>query len=356
MLWALVNACAGWVLAALPAILAGTGLIAFIYPAVGPRTGDAASTFTVKPGGPAIPAPAFPGNDRTALLLIGIAFVLAGVASAQWLLRAYGGLARLDARADRAGRAGAAGRATWPRPGPTRIDARRGRDAPDRAGPARRRAGPAGGDGHDAGRGRAAARVQPGGGPGPAGRGARVVRPGAGRAARPGPRHPPAGAGRPRPGRRGARAGPGQCRCACRSPASCRAARPRRWSRPRTSRSASCWPTCPSTPAPGQAWIDMRHEGGMLRVGVIDDGRGGADPGPRHRPARDRAPARGLRRRAGPVQPAGRPDRGEHGDPVRVVIAEDLFLLRDGLTRLLQAHGLRGRRRGRQRRRPARRA
>ena len=87
MLWALVNACAGWVLAALPAILAGTGLIAFIYPAVGPRTGDAASTFTVKPGGPAIPAPAFPGNDRTALLLIGIAFVLAGVASAQWLLQ-----------------------------------------------------------------------------------------------------------------------------------------------------------------------------------------------------------------------------------------------------------------------------
>ena len=93
MLWALVNACAGWVLAALPAILAGTGLIAFIYPAVRPPTSEAASTFTVKPGGPAIPAPAFPGHDRTVLLLIGIAFVLAGVASAQWLLRAYFGLA-----------------------------------------------------------------------------------------------------------------------------------------------------------------------------------------------------------------------------------------------------------------------
>jgi signal transduction histidine kinase len=94
MLWALVNACVGWVLAALPAILAGTGLIAFIYPTVRPRTARAASTFTVKPGGPAIPAPAFPGNDRIALILIGIAFVLAGVASAQWLLRAYFGVAR----------------------------------------------------------------------------------------------------------------------------------------------------------------------------------------------------------------------------------------------------------------------
>ena len=28
-----------------------------------------------------------------------------------------------------------------------------------------------------------------------------------------------------------------------------------------------------------QAWIDLRHEGGMLRIGVSDDGIGGADPG-----------------------------------------------------------------------------
>ena len=27
-----------------------------------------------------------------------------------------------------------------------------------------------------------------------------------------------------------------------------------------------------------QAWIDIRYCGGMLRVGVSDDGRGGADP------------------------------------------------------------------------------
>ena len=63
-------------------------------------------------------------------------------------------------------------------------------------------------------------------------------------------------------------------------------------------------------------------------------------PGPRQRPARDRAAAGLLRWHPGHQQPAGRPDRGNHGDPVRVVIAEDLFLLRDGLTRMLQAHGL----------------
>jgi signal transduction histidine kinase len=28
----------------------------------------------------------------------------------------------------------------------------------------------------------------------------------------------------------------------------------------------------------GQAWLDLRHEAGMLRVGVTDDGSGGADP------------------------------------------------------------------------------
>jgi signal transduction histidine kinase len=28
----------------------------------------------------------------------------------------------------------------------------------------------------------------------------------------------------------------------------------------------------------GQIWIDIRHDGGMLRIGVTDDGRGGADP------------------------------------------------------------------------------
>ena len=65
-----------------------------------------------------------------------------------------------------------------------------------------------------------------------------------------------------------------------------------------------------------------------------------AGPVAGQRAARHRAAAGRLRRSARDQQPARRPDRGHHGDPVRVVIAEDLFLLRDGLTRMLQAHGL----------------
>jgi signal transduction histidine kinase len=79
MLWMLVNAVFGWAIAVLPAALAGLGLIAFIYPVVRPGAG--------------VPPPAFPGNGRSTLLVIGVAFVLTGVASAQWLLRAYFGLA-----------------------------------------------------------------------------------------------------------------------------------------------------------------------------------------------------------------------------------------------------------------------
>ena len=89
-----------------------------------------------------------------------------------------------------------------------------------------------------------------------------------------------------------------------------------------------------------QTWIDIRHTDGMLRIGVTDNGHGGADP------ARGSG-LRGIERRLAPFrrrprrrQPARRPDGRHHGDPVRVVIAEDLFLLRDGLTRMLQAHGL----------------
>ena len=76
LLWMTVNATAGWAIALLPAVLAGIGLIEFIYPATQPNMG------------------ARLGNSRAALLAIGIAFVLAGAASAQWLLRAYFGLAR----------------------------------------------------------------------------------------------------------------------------------------------------------------------------------------------------------------------------------------------------------------------
>ena len=89
-----------------------------------------------------------------------------------------------------------------------------------------------------------------------------------------------------------------------------------------------------------QTWIDIRHTDGMLRIGVTDNGHGGADP------ARGTG-LRGIERRLAAFDgvlavssPPGGPTGGNHGDPVRVVIAEDLFLLRDGLTRMLQAHGL----------------
>ena len=73
LLWVTVNALVGWVIVALPAVLAGVGLIGFIYRAARPD---------------------YPGNSRAALLAIGVAFVLTAVASAPWLLRAYFGLAR----------------------------------------------------------------------------------------------------------------------------------------------------------------------------------------------------------------------------------------------------------------------
>ena len=57
------------------------------------------------------------------------------------------------------------------------------------------------------------------------------------------------------------------------------------------------------------AEIDLRHSLGALRISVRDDGDGGADPGARHRPARRRAPDRRLRRRArrSAARPAARP-------------------------------------------------
>ena len=89
-----------------------------------------------------------------------------------------------------------------------------------------------------------------------------------------------------------------------------------------------------------QTWIDIRHAGGDAADRRHRQRPRRRRPGPGQRAARDRAAAGRLRRRARDQQPARRSDRGHHGDPVRVVIAEDLFLLRDGLTRMLQAHGL----------------
>jgi signal transduction histidine kinase len=81
MLWLIVNACVGWVLAAAPAGLVALGLIGFIGPTMNPPI--------------AIPPPAFPGNTKPVLILLGVAFIALGLWGARWLLRAYGGFARL---------------------------------------------------------------------------------------------------------------------------------------------------------------------------------------------------------------------------------------------------------------------
>ena len=89
-----------------------------------------------------------------------------------------------------------------------------------------------------------------------------------------------------------------------------------------------------------QTWVDIRHHGWDAADGGHRQRARWRRPGPRHRAARYRAPPGRVRRRDGGEQPARRADRGDHGDSVRVVIAEDLFLLRDGLARMLEAHGL----------------
>jgi signal transduction histidine kinase len=78
-LWTTVNACVGWVIAALPVALAGVGLIGFIAPAF--------RAFSH------IQPPAFPGNSPPVLVAVGTGFIALGLWTAPWLLRAYGWLA-----------------------------------------------------------------------------------------------------------------------------------------------------------------------------------------------------------------------------------------------------------------------
>ena len=75
--WVVVNALVGWILAAASAALIVVGGVAFLVPVVSR----------------AIPPPAFPGNTKPVLAVIGCAMVVTGVAVAPWLLRGYGLLA-----------------------------------------------------------------------------------------------------------------------------------------------------------------------------------------------------------------------------------------------------------------------
>ncbi|MBV9855967.1 MAG: sensor domain-containing protein [Streptosporangiaceae bacterium] len=79
LLWLAVNAVAGWFVLLVPAGLVLGGLIGFIGPVV-----DRA----------AIPPPAFPGNTLPVLVAIGVAMTAAGMWLAPWLLHGYGLAAR----------------------------------------------------------------------------------------------------------------------------------------------------------------------------------------------------------------------------------------------------------------------
>ena len=92
MLWVTVNAVLGWSDRA-GAGRAGRGGPAGVHrPGRGPRTGRRGVHLHGQAWGASIPTPAFPARPHRPLLF-GIALVLAGVASAPWLLRAYFGLA-----------------------------------------------------------------------------------------------------------------------------------------------------------------------------------------------------------------------------------------------------------------------
>ena len=77
--WVTLNSLLGWIPTALPAGLMALGLIGFIAPV---------ARF-------AVPPPAFPGNHGPVLVVLGVAIILTGLGSAPWLLRAYGLAARV---------------------------------------------------------------------------------------------------------------------------------------------------------------------------------------------------------------------------------------------------------------------
>jgi signal transduction histidine kinase len=77
LLWVAVNALVGWILAVASAALIVVGGVVFLVPVFSR----------------AVPPPAFPGNTKPVLAILGCAMLVTGVAAAPWLLRGYGLLA-----------------------------------------------------------------------------------------------------------------------------------------------------------------------------------------------------------------------------------------------------------------------
>ena len=91
--------------------------------------------------------------------------------------------------------------------------------------------------------------------------------------------------------------------------------------------------------SPSRVVVETAREDGVLRLTIADDGVGGAARDRRLRPGRDARPRRGPGRHARDREPArfGHADR--RGAAMRIVIAEDTVLLREGLAGLLEDAG-----------------
>ncbi len=92
LLWLAVNPVVGLLLLSVPLTLVGSGVVAFVIPALG---GGALGDVTWFNGlQHLVPPPAFPGNTPQVLLIIGLAMTSAGLWLAPPVLRGYAGLAR----------------------------------------------------------------------------------------------------------------------------------------------------------------------------------------------------------------------------------------------------------------------
>ena len=109
--------------------------------------------------------------------------------------------------------------------------------------------------------------------------------------------------------------------------------------RPPTSSSPRGSRTSPSTPRPRARWVRAVEREGRLELEVRDDGRGGATPGGGQRPPRSRGPPQRGGGEARAAQPGGWRHATPNGASMRVVIADDAVLLREGIARLLEDAG-----------------
>ena len=91
--------------------------------------------------------------------------------------------------------------------------------------------------------------------------------------------------------------------------------------------------------SPTRVRVETAREDGVLRLLVADDGVGGADPAGGHRAAGHARPRGGPRRDPRHRQPARRGHADRRAAAMRVVIAEDTVLLREGLAGLLEDAG-----------------